>query len=123
METLCILPAFEHMYHRYRHIEDNLQQLLHQVTSKDSHSIYSPSSNNAITATYHYEFQQHQQLQQLDEDFATTEFMDFNEQERQATSNEKYCIPNLVVGPSLSFTTAAEEEVNTITAEGKKASK
>jgi hypothetical protein len=118
MEALCILPAFQHIYHRYCHIEARFQQVLNQVPNKDDASAHSNRSNNT-TATNYYEpkQQEEQSLKQGDEDVYTSDFLDMRnpKEHHPITGHVDGCIPNIIVGPYISFHSSAAGEENTKT--------
>lgn len=118
MEVLCILPAFQQIYHRYCHIEARFQQLLNQVSSKENLPVLTNRSNDTIASNYNYHEPQQQQQksqQQWDEDVHTSDALDIHNLKEQHpfTDYTEGCVPTVIVGPDSPHLSAAEEE-NTI---------
>jgi hypothetical protein len=118
MEALCLLPAFQHIYHRYCHIEARFQQLLSHVSNKHDSSTHSNRSNSTIATNYYEPKQQElQSLQQGDEDVHTHDFLDMHnpKEHHPITGRVEGCIPNILDGRNISFHSSAAEEESTKT--------
>jgi hypothetical protein len=117
MEALCILPAFQQIYHRYCHIEARFQQLLHQVSSKENNPVLTNRSINAILSKYNCcepQQQEQQSQQQGVEDVHTSDSLDMHlKEDHSFTDYTEGCLPTVIVGPDSPHLSAAEEENTT----------